>query len=165
VTARSHYRGCAIYFDEAMQLWRYEDSDSPVRDHWKDRTCGKCGEPFTEKGHDPCIANLPGIQNACCGHGRDEEAYVQFEDERRESGPAAVSTLARLAIRSGGPVTRDEDPNTPTKPEIRASEQNIEAEPGKMANRVPPQSRDGCTGRRGVGIDTKNEGGRRDEEE
>jgi hypothetical protein len=24
---------------------------------------------ITPKGHDPCLANLPGVVNACCGHG------------------------------------------------------------------------------------------------
>ena len=23
----------------------------------------------TRKGHDPCLADLPGVVNACCGHG------------------------------------------------------------------------------------------------
>jgi hypothetical protein len=41
--------------------------------------CKKCGaEKPTEAGHDPCIANLPGVRNACCGHGDDSMSYVQF---------------------------------------------------------------------------------------
>lgn len=44
--------------------------------------CAQCGatEP-TAEGHDPCIANLPGVANACCGHGQGE-GYVMFEDGR-----------------------------------------------------------------------------------
>ncbi len=92
----SYHRGHAIYFDEV--LWRYEDNDSPVRDHWKERPCGKCSEQFTEKGHDPCIANLPGVSNACCGHGNDAEAYVVFGGKRRESGVAAIKEMIRLRV-------------------------------------------------------------------
>lgn len=44
-----------------------------------ERRCGFCGEQATPDGHDPCIANLPGVTNACCGHGIDE-GYVQFEN-------------------------------------------------------------------------------------
>ena len=32
----------------------------------------------TPEGHDPCIANLPGVVFACCGHGV-KEGYVCFE--------------------------------------------------------------------------------------
>jgi len=34
-----------------------------------------------ENKHDPCIKNLPGVMNACCGHGV-EDGYIQFEDGR-----------------------------------------------------------------------------------
>lgn len=46
------------------------------------RPCGKCGgDPNAFGGHDPCLANLPGVRNACCGHGVDEP-YIEFEDGR-----------------------------------------------------------------------------------
>lgn len=46
------------------------------------RPCKKCGlNPTDYGGHDPCIANLPGVRNACCGHGIDEP-YVEFDDGR-----------------------------------------------------------------------------------
>ncbi len=90
VTKRSHHRGHPIYLDEASQLWRYEDGDAAVRDCWKTKDCGRCEKPFTEAGHDPCIANLPGVRNACCGHGVDADAYVEFDDWRRKTGDEAV---------------------------------------------------------------------------
>jgi hypothetical protein len=31
--------------------------------------CDNCGLPPTRKRHDPCLADLPGVINACCGHG------------------------------------------------------------------------------------------------
>jgi hypothetical protein len=33
------------------------------------RRCARCGGYATRKGHDPCLADLPGVINACCGHG------------------------------------------------------------------------------------------------
>lgn len=65
-----------------------------------DKPCLTCGaECRTEKGHDPCIPDLPGVLHACCGHGRGD-GYVMFEDgtvlrgefddfARRESNRAA----------------------------------------------------------------------------
>jgi hypothetical protein len=29
--------------------------------------CERCGLPPTRKGHDPCLDDLPGVVNACCG--------------------------------------------------------------------------------------------------
>lgn len=42
-------------------------------------SCGHCGLSRTPEGHDGCIGTLPGVTNACCGHGGTAEgAYVQF---------------------------------------------------------------------------------------
>ena len=43
------------------------------------RACENCGKRRTKDGHDPCIANLPGVLFACCGHGR-RDGYVHFEN-------------------------------------------------------------------------------------
>ena len=51
----------------------------------------------TKEGHDGCLGTLPGIMNACCGHGDIDEAYVQFDKENRIAGSAAVA-WARLAM-------------------------------------------------------------------
>jgi len=54
----------------------------PTRDGFnKKGLCRLCEEPRTPKGHDPCIANLPGVLYACCGHG-EERGYIKFEDGR-----------------------------------------------------------------------------------
>lgn len=45
----------------------------------KNVRCPKCNKRATWDRHDPCIANLPGVKNACCGHGVDE-GYIQFEN-------------------------------------------------------------------------------------
>lgn len=81
MTATGKHRGHLMYFDK--HEWRYSDNGNRVADCG--RVCGVCEKPQTEQGHDPCIANLPGVQNACCGHGVVAEAYVQFEDLRGKS--------------------------------------------------------------------------------
>lgn len=54
--------------------------------------CAKCMKGPTKEGHDGCIGTLPApnVMNACCGHGRDSAAYVQFWDEPRISGSEAI---------------------------------------------------------------------------
>lgn len=42
--------------------------------------CKVCHKTRTVDGHDPCIANLPGVKYACCGHG-EETGYIYFENE------------------------------------------------------------------------------------
>jgi len=44
-------------------------------------SCPECQKYRTNEGHDPCIANLPGVANACCGHG-GSGGYAAFEDGR-----------------------------------------------------------------------------------
>ena len=50
-------------------------------DGYAKETCGHCGLNRTEQGHDGCIGTLKGVMNACCGHGQDSAAYVQFDHE------------------------------------------------------------------------------------
>jgi len=60
-------------------------------------TCVKCGKGPTKEGHDGCIGTLPGsIMNACCGHGNDNQAYIQYWGGRRIAGAEAVAEQARL---------------------------------------------------------------------
>jgi len=42
------------------------------------KTCIYCGKQKTNDGHDPCIANLPGVIYACCGH-NIREGYIAFK--------------------------------------------------------------------------------------
>ena len=50
------------------------------KSHWTlEGTCRSCGKRETSKGHDPCIADLPGVKHACCGHGKDN-GYICFEN-------------------------------------------------------------------------------------
>lgn len=51
--------------------------------HWPCKGCGAVSP--TPEGHDPCIANIPGVVHACCGHGTGH-GYVMFEDGRTIRG-------------------------------------------------------------------------------
>lgn len=42
------------------------------------RSCGRTYEPGEEP--DPCLGTLPGVAEACCGHGNGSKAYVLFEN-------------------------------------------------------------------------------------
>jgi len=45
------------------------------------RPCAACGLKRLRTGEDPCLGHLPGVLNACCGHGV-EPGYIQFENFR-----------------------------------------------------------------------------------
>ena len=42
------------------------------------KSCGIAYRPGEEP--DPCLGELPGVLEACCGHGRLEKGYVMFDD-------------------------------------------------------------------------------------
>ena len=67
-------RGHAIVFEN--DRWVYKDSNMPTAGN--PRKCGHCGKAKTDDGHDGCLGELPGLMNACCGHGNKDEAYMQF---------------------------------------------------------------------------------------
>ncbi len=59
--------------------------------------CLACGQYRTPEGHDPCIANLPGVDSACCGHGLAGDAYVVRGAELLHlHGPAAARKMSEL---------------------------------------------------------------------
>ena len=94
VTAKSKFRGYNIeYVDGA---WRFCDTSEPVDETHFDRPCGHCGKRNTEEGHDGCLNKLPGLMNACCGHGKTEETYIQFLDGAVVSGISAKKIIAEL---------------------------------------------------------------------
>lgn len=60
-------------------ILRYCDDHTPA-DAEHDRPCAKCGLSASEPGGpDPCLGRLPGVRNACCGHGV-QEPYIEFEN-------------------------------------------------------------------------------------
>ncbi|WP_424355852.1 hypothetical protein [Methanobacterium sp. MBAC-LM] len=56
----------------------FEETGKPVtkEDH-KQLSCAYCGRLPTSQGHDACIANLPSVEYACCGH-HTNEGYLNF---------------------------------------------------------------------------------------
>ena len=74
------HRGHPMYQD-AKGVWRFSDNGKPVSETWGDRPCGLCGREGTSNYGfpDPCLGMLPGVTNACCGHGNPKEAYMCFE--------------------------------------------------------------------------------------
>lgn len=73
------FRGHKIVWDEVKKEWFYDDDFKPIKGNI--RPCKRCGKTFIGSGEgkpDPCIGNLPGVDNACCGHG--EEGYIRFKN-------------------------------------------------------------------------------------
>ncbi|AWP37786.1 hypothetical protein DXF96_00225 [Heyndrickxia coagulans] len=70
-----YHNGHKIIYDNG---WKYADTKEEIT---LPRPCPKCGQYQTPDGHDPCIENLPGVINACCGHGI-KAGYLQFADGR-----------------------------------------------------------------------------------
>lgn len=61
--------------------WIFEDTGERLpATGGKVRPCKKCGKLFPlGKGEvDPCLGVLPGVNNACCGHGVSKASYVRF---------------------------------------------------------------------------------------
>ena len=76
MTARSHWRGYPIVRQNGE--WVYEDTGVPTAE-MPNRRCGHCRLPNLDEDHDPCLGTLPGVANACCGHGERSESFIQFE--------------------------------------------------------------------------------------
>jgi len=51
-------------------VWCWTDTGEPCEG--EERPCVRCGRMPTPEGHDACLGTLPGVRNACCGHGVHE---------------------------------------------------------------------------------------------
>jgi len=78
----SGYRfGHAVEFVDGK--WMYSDTKEVITEDILGRKCPRCKQSETPEGADPCIANLPGVIAACCGHGLNDFAgkgYILFSD-------------------------------------------------------------------------------------
>lgn len=79
--------------------WRYKDTGLPYVEN--SRSCTICSRFAGDDGHDPCIANLEGVKNACCGHGFIDDAYIQFHDGRGTI--RGEDALTEFRSRNAGP--------------------------------------------------------------
>ena len=73
MAVKSYVHGHPVVF--VGGFWQYEDTGIHVAP--KARTCKKCGE-FNDDDFDSCLGKLPGVNNACCGHGIQGNSYIQF---------------------------------------------------------------------------------------
>ncbi len=100
MSATGKLRGRLTRWDNEGEEFRFVDTnESTVKTH-KDRTCGYCNLPNREDEHDACIANLPGVMNACCGHGDADSAYIMYDSKKIVRGGEALLKmhLARVQV-------------------------------------------------------------------
>ena len=62
------------------------------------KPCDECGKFSTKKGYDPCVGYLENVKNACCGHGFENNAYVQFDHEFYKTNPNSFRLNGKDAI-------------------------------------------------------------------
>ena len=75
--------------------WVFQDNGEPTISTWRKRPCGHCGKHGTQDDDfaDPCLGKLPGVVNACCGHGSSADAYICFENGSVVRGFKVVETM------------------------------------------------------------------------
>jgi len=70
----SYTNGNKIVFKNNQ--WIYEDIKDSMFNNVK--PCKQCNKKPAIEGYDNCLGKLPLVTNACCGHGLNKNAYVQF---------------------------------------------------------------------------------------
>ena len=79
MATRGFFRGHPIIF--INKKWLYSNTKKALPGYGGDKTprpCLHCGKIFDFHESDPCLGDLPGVDNACCGHGVREESYIRF---------------------------------------------------------------------------------------
>jgi len=69
--------------------------------------CAHCNLPPTKEGHDGCLGTLheKEVMNACCGHGSDQQAYIQTWDGKCIRGAAAIAAIKAWKIANTHPAS------------------------------------------------------------
>ena len=62
------------------------------------KKCVNCGLNKTAEQHDGCVGTLENVKNACCGHGSEKEAYVQFNHKDYDKEPNKIRISGKEAI-------------------------------------------------------------------
>ena len=62
-------------------------------------TCSHCNKKRTKEGHDGCIGTIPNVKNACCGHGEDKMAYIQFDHKDYNKEPNKIRLSGKEALK------------------------------------------------------------------
>lgn len=73
--------------NECNECYHFWENNGNYLDGYGKENCVYCGLQRTEEGHDGCIGTLKNVMNACCGHGQDESAYVQFNHDEYSINP------------------------------------------------------------------------------
>lgn len=60
--------------------------------------CLYCEKHRTPEGHDACVGTLKNVMNACCGHGENEMAYIQFNHENFDKEPNKIRINGQEAV-------------------------------------------------------------------
>ena len=92
------YHGCNGHLTFNDPAWRYQSCGSLVVPG-RTRPCVRCGR-LADRGQDHCIAKLPDVKYACCGHGA-HEGYVSFSGPDRHVfrfGPEKTGGQIRRAV-------------------------------------------------------------------
>lgn len=60
--------------------------------------CAHCNLGPTKEGHDGCLGTLPEdvVMNACCGHGKNSGAYIQYWNRECIRGEDAIKEQRRM---------------------------------------------------------------------
>ena len=94
---KSYLRGHKV--ECLNDVWVYSDTKQPIVKTgciYKERYCFNCKKEQTKEGHDGCLKTLMGVMNACCGHGINSDAYIQFLDGNSIHGEDAHLILEIL---------------------------------------------------------------------
>jgi len=75
-----------------------KDRKGNYLDGYGKSNCSHCGLNRTKEGHDGCIGKLPSVMNACCGHGQNTAAYVQFDHEDYNNDPNKILLTGNEAL-------------------------------------------------------------------
>lgn len=78
MTVTANILGHPIEYSYVQKRYVFVDNKELVEG--SNRSCAKCGCYPTSEGHDACLGKLPGVKNACCGHGYKEYGYVMWKD-------------------------------------------------------------------------------------
>lgn len=102
INAPGSARGHRFVWSEEVAGYVWEDSGAPIifNGEYVERACAACGRMPSPEGHDACIADLPGVAFACCGHGRpfgNAPAYVKFDDGRELQREEAIAFFREQA--------------------------------------------------------------------
>lgn len=77
----STWRGHPTIWTDGM--WVFQDTGEPIPGYGgRVRPCVVCGqvEWSGDGAVDRCLGVLPGVSNACCGHGDPNSAYIVFKN-------------------------------------------------------------------------------------